>query len=203
MKKRSPKVQVHVVPRSHSDGSDMEGTPRLRNFQSDISSIRNSQNDSSFTELGENIRTPGDGEHSVSASSESLDVAFVETDLSEIRAGTCKHTEELNSLNDAFLVTGEDLYDSDNDIPDGIETDRFYNNLNVTKDLSNVHRSKGAPEKGLKKRLNRLSGNVETLQNILASACSGSPSSSSSEDDLLQSFMNTKLHENKSFRQCL
>ena len=131
----------------------------------------------------------------------SLDIAFVDTDVSEIRAG--KHTKDFYGLNDAFLVTGEDLYDSDNDIPDGIETDRFYNNLNVTKDQSSVHRSKGAPEKGHKKRLNRLSDNVETLKNILASASSGSPSSAGSKDDLLESFMNTKLHKNKSFRQCL
>ena len=197
MKRHSPKVQV--VPRSLGDGSDLECTPRLRNFQNDISSIRNSKNDSRFTELGENIRTPGDGEHSVSASSECLDIAFVDTDFSGIRAGTCKHTEELNSLNDAFLVTGEDLYESDSDISNGIETDRFYNDLDYTKDKSNVHRSKEAPEKGHTKRLNRLS----TLKNILASASSGSPSSASSEDDLLESFMDTKLHENNSFRQCL
>ena len=197
MKRYSPKVQV--VPRSLGDESELECTPRLRNFQNDISSIRNSKNDSRFTELGENIRTPGDGEHSVSASSESLDVAFVGTDVSEIRAGTCKNTEEFNSLNDAFLVTGEDLYESDSDISDGIETNRFYHNLDFTKDKSNVQRSKGAPEKGHTKRFNRLS----TLKNILASASSGSPSSASGEDDLLESFMDTKLHENNSFRQCL
>ena len=195
MKRHSPKVQL--VARSLGEGSDLECTPRLRNFQNDISSIRNSQNDSRFTELGENIRTAGDGEHSVSASSESLDVAFVGTDVSEIRAD--KQTEDFNGLNDAFLVTGEDLYESDCDIPDRIETDRFYNNLNVTKDKPNVQRSKEAHEKGRTKRLNRLS----TLKNILASASSGSPSSASSEDDLLESFMDTKLHENNSFRQCL
>ena len=195
MKQHSPKVQV--VPRSLGDGSDLEGTPRLRNFQNDISSIRNSQNDSRFTELGENIRTPADGAHSVSASSESLDIAFVETVFGKSRADN--HKVEFDGLNEAFLVTGEDLYESDNEIPNGIETDRFYNNLDFTKDKSNVHRSKETPEKGHTKRLNRLS----PLKNILASASSGSPSSASSEDDLLESFMNTKLHENNSFRQCL
>ena len=66
MKRHFPKVQV--VPRSLGDRSDLECTPRLRNFQNDICSIRNSENDSRFPELGENIRTPGDGEHSVSVS---------------------------------------------------------------------------------------------------------------------------------------
>ena len=199
MKSHSSKMQL--IPRTPGDGSDLDCTPRLRNFQNDISSIRNSHNESRFTELEENIRTPGDGEHSVTAFRDSLDDAFVETDYSELMPGT--PAKEFDGLNDAFLVVGEDLYDNDNDTVEDVASGRFCDNLDFRHGKSNVQKRLEAPDDGRNYRLNRISDNVETLKYILASVSSGTPSTSSSEDDLLESFMNTKLYEENAFRQCL
>ena len=198
-KMNSHSSKMQFIPRTPGDGSDLDCTPHVRNFQNDISSIRNFHNESRFTELEENIHMPGDGEHSVAAFRESLDDAFVDTDYSELKPDT--PDKEFDGLNDAFLVIGEDFYDNDNETLDDVPSDRFSDNLDFRNGKSNVQISLEAND-GQKYRLNRLSGNVETLKHILASVSSGTPSTSSSEDDLLGSFMNTKLHEENSFRQC-
>ena len=220
MKPSSPKART--LHRTLGDGSDLECAPSRRNSQkvceirnsrndfrptalganirtqNDISPVRISRSDSRRSKLGENIRTPGDGEHSVSASSESLDIDVVDADYNEVRVS--KHSNEATDLNDAFLVTGEDLYGSYIDISDDVETDKCYNNLDFTEDKYNVRRGKGGPKRREKYGLNRLQNNKETLKNILAF---GSPSSASSEDELVGSILNTKMHRDNSFRQCL
>ena len=223
MKPSSAKAQT--LHRTLGDGSDLECAPSRRNFQNvcairnsrnyfrrtelganirtqnGVSPIRNSRNDFRRSELGENIRTPGDGEHSVTASSESLDIDVVDADYNEAKAD--KHTKEVIGLNDAFLVTGEDLYESYIDISDDVETGKCYNNLDFTEDKYNVRRGKGGPRRRQNYGLNRLQNNVESMKNIIASSSYGSPSSASSENELLGSFMNAKMHGDNSFRQCL
>ena len=199
MKSHSSKMQF--IPRTPGDGSDLDCTPRVLNFQKDISSIRNSHNESRFTELEENIHSPGDVEHSVTAFRESLDDAFVETDYSELKPDTL--AKEFDGLNDAFLVLGEDFYDNDNDTAEDVASGRFCDNLDFRNGKSIVQKRLETPDVVQNYRFNRLAENVETLKHILASVSSGTPSTSSSEDDLLESFMNTKLYEEKSFRQYL
>ena len=200
-KMNSHSSKMQFIPITPGDGSDLDCTPRVLNFQNDISSIRNSYNESRFTELEENIRTPGDGEHSVTAFREILDDAFVETDYSELKPDT--PAKEFDGLNDAFLVIGEDFYDNDNDTAEDVASGRFCDNLDFRNGKSNVQNRLETPELVQNYRFNRLSENVETLKHILASVSSGTPSTSSSEDDLLESFLNTKLYEEKPFRQCL
>ena len=196
-------TKARTVHRTLGDGWDLECTPRGHNIQKDVNLIRNSRNYFRRSELSENIRTPGDGEHSVTASSESLDIDVFDADLSEIKVN--KQSKEAICLNDAFLVKGEDLYSSDNDsdILDDMKTGRFYNNLDSTEDKYDVCRGKVGPQRKQNYRLNRLQNNVEALKNILVSACSGSPSSASSKGDVLESCMNTKMHKDNSLRQCL
>ena len=197
-------TKARTVHCTLGDGWDLECTSRGHNIQKDVILIRNSRNYLfRRSELSENIRTPGDGEHYVTASSESLDTDVVDADLSEIKVN--KQSKEAICLNDAFLVTGEDLYSSDNDsdILDDMKTGRFYNNLDSTEDKYDVCRGKVGPQRKQNYRLNRLQNNVEALKNILVSASSGSPSSASSKGDVLESCMNTKMHKDNSLRQCL
>ena len=202
-----------LTPRAPADGSDYDSS-RLQNARHQTSKrelgenirtpqtnrIRNSGYHTLDAELIKTIRTPGDGEYSNSTFNEHLNDAFLCSDP----FGMCETPrKDTSGLNEAFIVTGEDCFHGEknmeisDDSPNDSESLESYNSQNqLLRDARTTVYDKymGSSD---------VPANCEMVKHILETASSGTPSASSSEDSLIESFMNTKLHEDKCVRQYL
>ena len=202
-----------LTPRAPADGSDHDSS-RLRNVGHQTSkrelgenirtsptySIRSSGYQTINAELSKTIRTPGDGEYSNSTFNEHLNDAFLCSDP----FGMCETPRKNTSgLNEAFIVTGEDCFHGDknmeisDDSPNDSESLESFNS-------QNQHLREARTTVYDKYMVScDVPANCEMVKYILETASSGTPSTSSSEDSLIESFMNTKLHEDKCVIQYL
>ena len=200
VKQKESKIQL--TPRTPGDGSDEE-----------IALVRNCRETRRYSELGENVRTPGDGEYSTITFNERLNDAFMYSDPHEI-CRTPKTT--MYGLDEAFLVTGEDQFYDDNIEADNFSADVHVNTCGSKPHVFTYSSSENYLERQKRDALKYVKDseiketrhetepdNFERIKNILATASNGTPSTSSSEDSLVESFMNTKLHEENTARQCL
>ena len=198
--------------RASGDGSDKDNTYvrnyccRMKNAEPEENirtpnnRIRNYRNQA---ELTENIRTPGDGEYANAAFNERLNEAFLCSDPYEM-CNTPK--KDKSGLNEAFIITGEDqFHDRNMEISDDSPTDsESYESISSKEMLDNsILKSTKRPVYNKPIHANKGFRNCEMIKHILATASSGTPSTSSSEDSLIESFMKTKVHDDKNVRQCL